>query len=169
MNTKLFIGLRRENGQIGYLSEGLAIPEFFELIRPKPETRHDLVDFSPVIEALHSKHDKILEQSIREKYNAIFNYWQESKTYSKIEIKLPKFESLSQFSNELIASLQFKIDETKNKFSHRRMAKPDENIAAIKIIKNDCNAYIDVLLCFIHAKASLEIESFTKDVVLGRL
>ena len=28
--TQLFIGLRRENGQIGYLSESLTIPEFFE-------------------------------------------------------------------------------------------------------------------------------------------
>ncbi|MFP6843902.1 MAG: hypothetical protein VB958_01680 [Thalassolituus sp.] len=166
--TKLFVGLRRENGQIGYLSESLAIPEFFELVRPKSEIRYDLVDFSPVIEALHSKHDKIAEQSIREKYSSVFNYWQESKTYSKIEIKLPKFESLSQLSNELITSLQFRIDETKEKYSYRRTANPEENITTIKNIENDCNVYIDVLLCFIHAKASLEIESFKKDVVLGR-
>lgn len=166
--TQFFLGLRRENGQIGYLSESLAIPEFFELIRPKPEARYDLVDFSPVIEALHSKHDGIADQSIREKYNSVFNYWQESKTYSKIEIKLPKFESLSQLSNELITSLQFRIDNTKKSYSHRRTTKPEDNIITIKTIENDCNLYIDVLLCFIHAKASLEIESFKKDVVLGR-
>lgn len=168
LKTRLFVGLRRENGQIGYLSESLAIPEFFELIRPKSEIRYELVDFSPVIEALHSKHDKIAEQSIREKYNSVFNYWQESKTYSRIEIKLPKFESLSRLSNELITSLQFRIDETKKGYSHRRTTDPEKNISAIKNIENDCNIYIDVLLCFIHAKASLEIESFKKDVVLGR-
>ncbi|PHQ83701.1 MAG: hypothetical protein COB58_07710 [Thalassobium sp.] len=166
--TGLFLGLRRENGQIGYLSESLSIPEFFELIRPKFEIRYDLVDFSPVIEALHSKHDKIAEQSIREKYNSVFNYWQESKTYSKIEIKLPKFESLSRLSNELITSLQFRIDETKERYSHRKTTDPEINITTIKKIENYCNIYIDVLLCFIHAKASLEIESFKKDVVLGR-
>lgn len=166
--TQLFLGLRRKNGQIGYLSESLEIPEFFELIRPKSEARYDLVDFSPVIEALHSKHDEIAEQSIREKYNSVFNYWQESKTYSKIEIKLPKFESLSQLSNELITSLQFRIDETKKSYSYRSSTKPEDNIRTIKTIENDCNLYIDVLLCFIHAKASLEIESFKKDVVLGR-
>ncbi|WP_229623315.1 hypothetical protein [Vibrio parahaemolyticus] len=166
--TKLFLGLRGENGQIGYLSESLSIPEFFELVRPKSETKYDLVDFSPVIEALHAKHDKIAEQSIREKYNAVFNYWQESKTYSKLEIKLPKFESLSQLSNELITSLQFRINESKRGYSHRRTTDQEKNTTTIKNIENDCNVYIDVLLCFIHAKASLEIESFKKDVVLGR-
>ncbi|MDX7771066.1 MULTISPECIES: hypothetical protein [Aeromonas] len=166
--TQLFLGLRRENGQIGYLSESLAIPEFFELIRPKSESRYDLIDFSPVIEALYAKHDAIAEQLIREQYNSVFNYWQESKTYSKTEIKLPKFESLSQLSNKLIISLQFRIDETKKSYSHRRNAKPEDNIRTIKAIENNCNIYIDVLLCFIHAKASLEIESFKKDVVLGK-
>jgi hypothetical protein len=33
-------------------------------------------------------------------------------------------------------------------------------------IKSDCDIYIDTLLCFIHSKASLEIESFKGDTVL---
>lgn len=164
--TKLFIGLRRNNGQIGYLSESLSIPEFFELVQPNNRSGSSLIDFSPVIEALHSSHEKIVEQSIREKYNSVFNYWQESKSYSNIQIKLPKFESLSLLSNELIISLQSSIDKSKSQHSHRRTTDPTKNIKVIKSIEKDCNIYIDVLLCFIHSKASLEIESFQSDVVL---
>lgn len=165
---QLFLGIRRDNGQIGYLSESLSIPEFFELIRPRTECKPCLVDFSPVIEALHSKHSQFVEQSIREKYNGVFNYWQESKSYSNLQIKLPKFESLSLLSNELIASLQFRINTSKGNYSYRGSVRAKENINVIKSIESDCNIYIDVLLCFIHSKASLEIESFKKDVVLNR-
>lgn len=166
--TQLFVGLRRKNGQIGYLSESLTIPEFFELIRPNKEVGNSLVDFSPIIETLHSIHEKSIEQSIREKYNAVFNYWQESKSYSNLRIKLPKFESLSLLSNELINSLQFRIENSKKKHSHRRTADPSNNLEIIKAIQQDSDAYIDVLLCFIHSKASLEIESFQNDVVLAQ-
>lgn len=166
--TQLFVGLRRENGQIGYLSESLTIPEFFELIRPSKEVGNSLVDFSPIIETLHSIHEKRIEQSTREKYNAVFNYWQESRSYSKLEIKLPKFESLSLLSNELINSLQFRIENSKKNYSHRRSADPTKNLEVIKAIQQDADAYIDVLLCFIHSKASLEIESFQNDVVLAQ-
>ena len=166
--TQLFIGFRRDNGQIGYLSESLTIPEFFELVHPNKESGSNLVDFSPVIEALHSNHEKFVEQSIREKYNSVFNYWQESKSYSNLQIKLPKFESLSLLSNELINSLQFRIDKSKGNYSHRRTSDLAKNIEVIKAIEKDFNVYIDVLLCFIHSKASLEIESFKNDVVLSR-
>jgi hypothetical protein len=37
MSTKeeLFLGVRKSNGQIGYLSEGVKIPEFFNLVIKK--------------------------------------------------------------------------------------------------------------------------------------
>lgn len=162
---QLFVGLRRENGQIGYLSESLSMPEFFELIRPCGESKALLIDFSPVIEALHLKHSQFEELSIREKYCSVFNYWQESKSYSNIQIRLPKYENLSMLSNELITSLQSRISKSRGNYSYRRV-RPEDNFKAIRAIEKDTNIYIDVLLCFIHAKASLEIESFTKDVVL---
>jgi hypothetical protein len=164
--TQLFVGLRRKNGQIGYLSESLTIPEFFELISPSKEARSSLVDFSPVIETLHLSHEKSIEQTIREKYNAVFNYWQESKSYSNMQIRLPKFESLSLSSNELINSLQFRIEKSTKKYAHRSSPEFSKNTEVIKTIQQDSNTYIDVLLCFIHSKASLEIESFQNDVVL---
>ena len=34
-------------------------------------------------------------------------------------------------------------------------------------IKKDCDIYIDSMLCLVHAKASQEIESFKRDVVIG--
>lgn len=164
---QLFFGVRKSNGQIGYLSESLTIPEFYDLVRPRKDTGNRLLDFAPVIEALHSSHEKGVEQSIREKYNSVFNYWQESKSYSDIQIKLSKCESLSVQANDLINSLQFRLEESSKKYSHRRYAHPDENLNVIKSIHKDSDIYIDILLCFIHSKASLEIESFKNDVVLA--
>lgn len=166
-NTKLFLGLRKENGQIGYLSESLTIPEFFDLIRPSTQQRSNLVDFSPVIKALHSSHARLVDQSIIEKYNSVFNYWQESKSYSNMQIRLSKFENLSLLSNELINSLQFKIEKSEVCYGIRRRYSARDNLRKVEAIQSDCNVYIDVLLCFIHSKASLEIESFKNDVVLG--
>lgn len=167
-STQIFIGLRRDNGQIGYLSEGLTIPEFVNLIQTNKECEHSLIDFSPIIDALHSNHAKSVEQSIREEYNSVFNYWQESRSYTDIQIRMPKFESLSLLSNKLIVSLQTKINESSARYTHRRTTDPGKNLQVVKAVANDCNVFIDILLCFIHSKASLEIESFKKDVLLSR-
>lgn len=164
--TQLFIGLRQKNGQIGYLSESLSIPEFFDLVRPIG-SQNILVDFSPVIEALHSSHKKHNDQLLCEKYNSIFNYWQESKSYSDLKIKLPKSESLSISSNELIVSLKSRIEDYKSKYTYRGANNENENLTTIKNIGDAANIYIDAMLCFIHSKASLEIGSFKKDVVLN--
>lgn len=166
-SKQLFLGIRKENGQIGYLSEGYTLPEFFNLICKDREDKNILIDFTPVIEILKNHHKKITELSILEKYNAIINYWEDSKSYSDFKIKIPKFESLSLLSNELISSLQPNITSKKNKINHRRIDKMDENNKIVKTIEIDVNIYIDIMLCFIHSKASLEIESFKKDTVLA--
>lgn len=162
---QLFAGFRKKNGQIGYLSESISIPEFFNLILPSTKN-NILIDFSPIIEALHLAHKKSAEQSILEKYNSVFNYWQEANSYSKPEIKLVKSETLSSQSNELINTLQFKLEEYKSQYRNSRAADIHENFKIIKSIESAANIYIDTLLCFIHSKASLEIESFKSDVVL---
>lgn len=167
-SKQLFLGVRKENGQIGYLSEGYTLPEFFNLICKDKEDKNILIDFTPVIEILKNHHKQITEQTILEKYNAIINYWEDSKSYSNFEIKIPKFESLSLLSNELISSLQPNITSKKNKMNHRRIEKMDENNRIVKTIEIDVNIFIDVMLCFIHSKASLEIESFKKDTVLAK-
>lgn len=161
-NTELLIGLRKPNGQIGYLSDGVKIPEFFDLIFALENRRPALVDFAPVIEKLHSLHCKQNDETVRNKYNSIYNYWQDAKTYTRESIKLSKSEQLSCSSNELINELQIRLQEKKDHFYRSQ----NNQISIIKALQQDCDMYIDVLLCFIHSKASLEIESFKLDTVL---
>ena len=66
--SKIMIALRKGNGQIGYLSEGLEIPEFFELICSK-DNKKILVDYSLIIEKLHEIHQKNEDMSIINKFN----------------------------------------------------------------------------------------------------
>jgi len=46
--------LRKENDQIGYMSKGITVPEFYSLIQPKQQniniTNNILIDFYPIID-----------------------------------------------------------------------------------------------------------------------
>jgi hypothetical protein len=159
--SKIMIALRKGNGQIGYLSEGLEIPEFFELICSK-DNKKILVDYSLIIEKLHEIHQKNEDMSIINKFNTLYNYWQDAKTYTKESLKFLKSEELSKLSNSLIVDLQNRLKDNYNSFYGTQ----DNCKTILYKIRDDCNIYIDTLLCFIHSKASLEIESFQRDSIL---
>ncbi len=164
--SQMFLGIRKENGQIGYLSEGLSIPEFFDLVRPKESSNiSTLVDFFPVIEALHETHNEHVERSIRAEYNAVFNYWRDANSFSDRGILLSKSEGLAKSSNDFLTKMDFRIDDKLTKYCHRRTADLNENYKLVQDFGRDVDAYIDILLCFVHSKASLEVASFKKDYV----
>lgn len=165
--TQLFVGFRKANGQIGYISESLSIPEFFEMVRPSDNHGRVLVDFSPVIEALHALHKEAGEEAVISKYKSMYSYWHDSISYSDLQIRLPKCESLSVAANELLAILEDRVSKHSRAYKGRRIGDSNENLKVILALEKDVNIVIDTLLCFIHSKASLEIASFKKDVVLG--
>lgn len=162
--STLHIATRRPNGNIGYISEALELPEFFDLIRPIGEQPYVLADFSPVIEALHKLHSNASASAIRNTFNSNFNYWQESKSYKSTAIRLTKCEKVMERSNELINTLQSRLQEKEGEFrgSHEHAAR----LKVVQSIKQDADMYIVTLLCLIHSKASLEIESFREDAVI---
>lgn len=167
--SQLFVGIRKENGQIGYLSESLSIPEFFNLVRPRESSNVcNLVDFSPMIEALHDIHNERLELSIRAEYNAVYNYWRDATTFADKAVILSRSEGLAKSSNDFLTKMDFKIDESLRNYGHRRTTKLDENYKVVQEFGRNVDAYIDVLLCFIHSKASLEIASFKHDHILTK-
>lgn len=161
--SELFLGVRKTNGQIGYISEGLNIPEFFDLLRPGNNEVKVLVDYSPVIERLHDIHNKHNDEEILNSYNSLYNFWLDAKTYSKESLKISKSEELSKSSNSLINELQLRLQKKKSAFYSDR----GSQLSILNNIKSDSDIYIDTLLCFIHSKASLESESFKKDTVIS--
>jgi len=84
--SELFIGIRKTNGQIGYISDGLNLPEFFELLRPVDNEIKVLVDYSPIIEKLHSLHSTQNDDAVLNSFNSLYNYWQDARTYTKGEL-----------------------------------------------------------------------------------
>ncbi len=160
--TKLLLALRKKNGQIGYLSEGVTIPEFFDLVTPKSNNVIVLPDFSPVINTLYSIHKKYRDEELTNKYSSLINYWADASTYSIKDIKLQKNVQLASFANEMLNLIQSRVNEKTPSFV-RGINEIDK---IIRDITPECNMYIDTLLCFIHSKASLEIESFKKDCLL---
>lgn len=164
-DQKFLIATRNKSGQIGYLSEGLSLPEFADLFKPKGQMQV-LVDYSPVIEELHKLHNAASSEGILKKYNTMFNYWQDAKTYTKELIKVSKSEELSRQANSLINDLQIELQKSAMELSSKWNSPMYERHGVITSIKRDANIYIDTLLCFAHSKASLDIESFKNDVVL---
>lgn len=165
-DQKFMIATRNKKGQIGYLSEGLSLPEFSDLFRSKGSVQV-LVDYSPVINELHKLHKAASNEGILIKYNSMFNFWQEAKTYKKESIKISKSEELAKQANSLINELQLKLQKSDSEFSSMWNSSLHEQRKAANSIENDSNIYIDTLLCFIHSKASLDIESFKDEVVLS--
>jgi|GEM_PF-1199949 len=165
-DQKFMIATRNKKGQIGYLSEGLSLPEFADLFKPKGQMQV-LVDYSPVIEELHKLHKVAGSEDILKKYNAMFNYWQDAKSYTKESIKISKSEELSRQANSLINDLQVELQRSGVEFGSKwGSPRLHEWREVVNLIKRDSDIYIDTLLCFVHSKASLDIESFRTDVVL---
>jgi hypothetical protein len=146
------------------MSKGIPIPEFYNLVQPKQEniSVNVLIDFYPIIDTLYSLHTQNKNHEIDVKFNSLYNYWSDGKTYRKESIILSRSEQLAQLSNELLTILKIKLKE--NPFDWQ-----DDSYRKLEKIKNFIeysDMYIETILCFIHSKASLEIESFQKDKVL---
>lgn len=165
-DQKMMIGMRNKKGQISYLSDGLSLPEFIDLFKPKGQVQV-LVDYSPVIEALHELHKATSSEDIRTKYNAMINYWRDAKTYTQGHAKLLKSDELCKQANFLINELHLKLQKDRKELRMKWHSPLNELSEIVKSIKSHSDIYIDALLCFIHSKASLDIDSFKGEAVLS--
>jgi len=160
---KLMIAARKKNGQIGYISEGYSLPEFLSFIRPLNEI-NIMIDYSPVIDLLYELHKNSGSTEILIDYTNLNNYWRESKSFKRESIRTTKAEELSRMSSALIAKLQIGINRKPGSFYNKNL---EQAQTLVSEITSECNIYIDTLLYYIHSKATLEIESFTRDSVIA--
>lgn len=163
-----FIGTRKANGQISSISEGLSPSNFIELFKDRGEKRV-LIDYSPLIEKLHDLHKYSNEEQIRNEYNSLFNYWQEAKSFEDKIYRMHCSSTLTTQANGLINKLQQKLQNAKNDGGLTWKLPLYENheiLQRTEHFRADAEMYIDALLIYIHSKASVEIASFTRDVIL---
>lgn len=165
-NQKFMIATRNKKGQIGYLSEGLSLPEFADLFKPKDQIQV-LVDYSPVIEELRKLHTVASSEDILKKYNSMFNYWRDTKSYTKESVKISKSEELSRQANYLITDLQVELQKLGMELRSKWASDFYQWRGVVSSIQRDADIYIDTVLCFVHSKASLDIDSFKAEVVLS--
>ena len=157
----LHIALRKDNGQIGYMSKGIPISEFYNLIQPKQQNINVnvLIDFYPVIDTIHSLLSKNQDDDTYIKFNSLYSYWNDAKTYKDKQIRVSSFNQLRLSSNYLLNILQKKLKENiynGQEYSYQKLEKINNFIEYVDI-------YIETILCFIHLKASLDIESFQEN------
>lgn len=165
---KLFIGTRKGNGQYGPASREVDALKYLDILHDNGE-RRVLIDYAPLIEALHESHRLSNEQEIRDEYNSLFNYWQESKSYDDKSFKMHCASNLTVQANRLINKLQQRLQKFKSDGLLTYRLDPyrlDGVSGPVSIFKADVEMYIDALLVYIHSKASVDISSFKKDVVL---
>ncbi|AZM96167.1 hypothetical protein [Vreelandella venusta] len=167
--TKLMLAVRKPNGTIGYLSEGVDQEKIISLIADK-EGVLTLKDFSPIVEDVGRSVIENIKGFLREEmsndifssYNAVFNYWQESKTYRKKDLKMVKSEFVCQQANSFLSKVQLRLQEKDRVFYDNKF-----NLGYVMELERECNMYMGAILCFIHAKAYLDIESFEEDIILN--
>lgn len=160
---KLMIAARNKKGQIGYLSEGYSIPEFLSLIRPQNNI-NIMMDYSPIIDTLYKLHQGTGNIAQLSDYRNLYNYWREAKSFRKELVRMAKAEEICRMSSSLITKLQIGINGRSTSFYNKDM---NQAQAIAHELRTDCNMYVDALLYYIHSKASLEIESFTRDSVVA--
>ena len=162
-SAEISLLVRGTDGQIKYVSEGLGIPQFYNLVRSRDDGRHFLVDFSPVINALYEIHKKAHAEGILTKYNTMYNYWLDMKTHTKEMVMLLKSEELIKQSNALINELHIALKKADRAFNAYSNSLLDDVLA----IKKSCDIYIDSMLCLVYGKAVQDLASFKADVVVG--
>lgn len=160
---RFFIGGRKKNGQIQWLWDGFSLPELFKT----KEEITVLVDYSPVIEALHRLHQTSRNEVIFNEFRALYNYWQDSKSYTIESVKLDCNKELSKQANSLLPKLQTRLEARKSEFYSAYRKPGNEVHDVVRALKDDANTYIQTLMCFIHSKASLDIKSFRSDKILN--
>ncbi|WP_146122496.1 hypothetical protein [Burkholderia multivorans] len=162
-SAEISLLVRGTDGQIKFVSEGLGIPEFYNLVRARSDSKQALVDFSPVIEALHGIHRDAHSKEILIKYNIMYNSWLDARTYTKELAKTLKYEELNKQSTALINELHISLQSADRAF----LASSETLLDDVLTIKKDCDIYIDSMLCLVYAKASQDIDSFKFDVVVS--
>jgi hypothetical protein len=161
----IHLSVRRPNGTFSYHSHGAALLDFLNRInRSGPQIL--VPDFSPILVQIHALSKGCQEQGLREKYNSMYNYWQDAKTYKKEAIVIARSESLSKQCNDLIAELEFRLQEKTSSYLTWNHLPPHELENHAIGIKNDAEMFINSLLCFIQSKASVEVASFKDDFLL---
>lgn len=157
---KILLAIRKANGQIGYLSEGVTIPAFYELIQPKINN-NILIDFSPIIDKLYTLHNKNNQEKIYIDYASLYNYFLDMQTYSIN--KENRLENVIDKTNNFINLVKSEINNISNDL-YKYENNEKNNIT--KKLSEFSNLYLDAILIFIYSKALLDIKSFTKDVIL---
>lgn len=163
--SKFMIGLRRENGQIGYLSEGYSLPEFFALIRGDNQNRA-LLDYSPLIDALHGLIGQMRNDDIHVDYSDLYTYWVESKSYNSESVKTSRAGDVCRQANSLLSKVKFKLQGME--ILKLGQMNCDDRLQFVRSLNGYCNIYINTLLFYVYAKASIEVASFKNDTVLQR-
>ncbi|XOB63034.1 hypothetical protein ACMC56_04320 [Campylobacterota bacterium DY0563] len=155
---KILLALRKSNGQIGYLSKGITIPEFFELTQPKNNVTV-LIDFHPIIDKLYNLHYQSKNENIYMKYHSLYTYFLDIQTYTINNNN--KWENAIDKANSFIHLIKVEINEIKKNFYSNTNEK-----CSIEKLCELSNLFIDAILIFIYSKASLEIKSLKQDTIL---
>lgn len=165
-NLKFMLAQRRTKGQFGPYSKELNFPSLITLILDI-SNKNRLIDFYVVVENFKKSLEQHKQEEFYTEYNAVFNLWQETKSYQDKSIQISYSKELICESNKLLAKLQFRLEKSKKNFLSADCDAWTEKLNITRAIEADCGFYIGALLCFIHSKASLEVASFKTEFVVS--
>ena len=156
----------KENAQIGYMREGINIPEFDDLILSKKNI-NIFIDFYPIIDKLHSLCTDNQDDKIFIKFNSLYDYWSDFRIQKDKSKTVIQSENIIYKSYELLNSLDV---ELKNYLSSFKVTDEQQAEMMVKgdIIKKYLDIYIEVILYIIHTKALSEIEYFKENTSLNK-
>lgn len=154
------LAFRGKNGQFQSFSPSLTARDLISLVLSSgpPNT---VVDFQPVIGAVHELHKKTLDDSRLMALIDLHTTWRDARTYTGADARFSRWEAVIQRASELLAKLKLELNDLPN------LGGQDGDVYRDVLKFNGlCSAYLESVLYFIHAKASVEVTSFLRESAL---
>lgn len=149
--------------------------DFIQLLaKPKGDSRFEVFDFSPVIEAIHrqidesSKHRVDVEVSV--KRNNVFNGWKRMRRLTNQALLNTSAVNICSEAEDALNWMHTRLPKLKAEFT---CAKPgydswkrtDEKRTALSLLSGELEAFIEVLLCSIHSMLLVDPGYFKEEDV----
>ncbi|WP_150123744.1 hypothetical protein [Achromobacter xylosoxidans] len=154
------LAFRGKDGQFQSFSPSLTARDLIALVLSSgpPNT---VVDFQPVIGAVHELHKKTLDDSRLVVLVDLHTTWRDARTYTGSDARFSRWEAVIQRASELLARLKLELNDLPN-----LRGKDSDIYRDILKFNGLCSAYLESILYFIHAKASVEVTSFVRESAL---
>lgn len=118
------------------------------------------IDWQALTPLISSALDRMRETEINDSFKGLWSHWCDTSSYPAGPVRHEKFFEVSRWGIETLAKLQSAVTERRATLGCHTDASPESAL-------NMCSQYLAALMCCVHAKRELSVDSFSGEVVFS--